>query len=267
MRKNGVVFLSKRGGGLNRRFRLRKNESEAGGGGAPADAGAHNAGGNAGDSTGSGGEQNNNGQDFDASSFWADPAGEGSNSNNNDGGQNGGDPNPGSNVGAQIKGTIEGFTANQIFTADVAQQISEGNLEGVNANMNAFGQQVLTQAVGMVAHILKAYEAQTESRFKGYVENSIQQNQTNQSDEQLLASSFPSYASEATRPVVKSVFAQSLKHSNGNRAKAVEMTRSMLQAMGQTGGSDFGFDRAAQSPNDFMSDGASSLVADLLASG
>lgn len=274
MRKT-YLFPAKRGMSGIRYTRFAKDDSMGGATGGAGDAGANNSAGNAGDSNGSAAGQDNNGQSFDAAAFWNDPSGDGTGSATpgqqpqpNQGKQpQGQQPDPGSNVGATIKGMIDGFAPKAIFDADIASQISEGNLEGINGNMQAFGQAVMTQSIGMVAHILKAYEQQMDGRFKSFVADQINSNQSNNNDAQLLERSFPSYKNPATRPVVESVFAQSLRHSGGDRNKAVDMTRSMLQAMGQSGVEDFGFDRAAVSPEGFLGDGPSSLVADLLASG
>lgn len=264
MRK-GLVFRSKRAGGINRRFRLRRDESGHGGAAPGGEGGGNNGGGNGGDSTGGATGENNNGQSFDAGSFWNDPS-SGEQNNGSQQQQQQQQPDPGANVGTTIRGMIDGFTPQPIFNDEIAQQIADGNLEGINTSMQNYGRAIMTQSIGMVAQIMKAFEAQQDAKFRGLIDQSIQTNQTNQSDEQLLAKSFPSFSQPATQPVIRSVFAQSLRHTNGDRTKAVAMTQSMLQAMGQSGRKDFGLEHAAHNADDYLGDGPASLVADLLSS-
>lgn len=214
----------------------------------------NNGGGNSGDSGQSGGNQNNDGLGFEPASFWNNPEpADGGNSESQQGPSD-------EEFGQSLMQSITNFQAPAIFDAETASQIAEGNLDGVNQRMQQFGQTMMRQAMIMTAQILQRFEGQVDGRIRG----SITENSTRQSDEAMLSEQFPSFAKKEVRPVIQGVFQQSLKHSKGDRAKAMQMTRDMLKSMGQLGAGDFGLSTPPSNPDDFTSNGPSSLVQELL---
>jgi hypothetical protein len=213
----------------------------------------NNGTGNSGDSGQNGQNQNNDGLGFEPASFWNNPEPA-------DGGTGESQGPTDEEFGQTLMQSITNFTPPTIFDAETASQIAEGNLEGVNQRMQQFGQTMMRQAMIMTAQILQRFEGQVDGRIKG----SITENSTRQSDESMLAEQFPSFAKKEVRPVIQGVFQQSLKHSKGDRTKALEMTRGMLKSMGQLGAGDFGLSTPPSNPDDFTSNGPSSLVQELL---
>lgn len=207
-----------------------------------------------GESTPQPGSGDNTGQQFDATSFWGDQSN-----------PNGGEPNPNDgapDVGKEVLGMIQNFKVNPIFDAEVAKQVSEGNLEGVNKNFADAISATARQSVVLTAHILKAFEASMESRIQA----ALNSNNNRQSTESLLGETFQAYKEPAMKPVIRSIYDQALANSKGDGKAALEMTKSMLKIMGQTGQSDFGIKSAAPNPEDFLGSGPADLVKSLLES-
>ena len=249
------------------RGRLLKEDVPGAGGGAPAggDSGAGgDNGGNSGDSgSAQAGTANNDGQQFDPGQFWKLPeSGDGGNQNQNQGSDGQGGQNQEPDIGTQIAADIKGFKiATPIFDDAIAQEIADGKLDGINGRFQDMAQTVLQQSVVTVARIMKAFEQSIDSRISGMINNS----QTADKDERLLGDSFQAFSQPAMQPVIRGVFQQSLTHTKGDRAKAIEMTKGMLRSMGQLGRQDFGIPTPPRNPDDiYGSDGAADLVRDLL---
>jgi hypothetical protein len=97
------------------------------------------------------------------------------------------------------------------------------------------------------------------------VQEAIQNALGNRDNNQSLIESFPSMRDPAMAPIINGVFQQSLKHSGGDRNKAIAMTRDMLKYMGKTATSDLGIEVPPNSREDsFMTDSSRSLVDELL---
>lgn len=239
--------------------RLKDGEEGAGGqsGGANSGAGGDN-GGNSGDSSGQAQNgQNNDGAQLDPNQFWHIPeAKDGENGTQGDG--DGG----GEDIGQQIVGEIGKFTlGTPIFDDSIAGEIAEGKLDGINARFNQMSQAVLKQSVMMAARIMQQFEKSMDERISGAINSS----QTVNRDESLLKEHFPSFGQVAMQPMIRGVFQQSLTHTKGDRAKAIEMTKGMLRSMGQIGRTDFGITEAPRNPDDvYGADSSKSLVRDLL---
>ena len=234
---------------------LLKDDEGHGGGGGQGDSGqgGNNGGGNGGDSNTQGGGQNNNGQEFNAEGFWNSPEPEGGNSGESQGPTD-------QEFGQSLLQGITQYQGGAVFDAETASQIAEGNLDGVNQRMQQMQQGVLRQSLIMMSQILQRFESQMEGRING----AITQNSTQRDDTSMLAEAFPSYGQAAMKPVINGVFQQSLRHTKGDRKAALEMTRGMLRSMGQLGGSDMGIQTPPNNPDDFQSNGPSSLVQELL---
>lgn len=233
--------------------RLPKEGEEHAGGGGESGQQQNNGGGNGGDSGTQGQQQNNDGQQFNAESFWNSPEPDGGNSNESQGPTD-------AEFGQTLMQGITQYQGGAVFDAETANQIAEGNLDGVNQRMAAMQQGVLRQAMIMTSQILQRFESQIDGRING----AVTQNSTQRDDTSMLTEAFPSFAKPETKPVIQGVFNQSLRHTKGDRKAALEMTRGMLKSMGQLGGADFGFERPNTNPDDFTSNGPSSLVQELL---
>lgn len=203
----------------------------------------------------------NTGQEFNYEAFWAQPD-DGSNSTDS---TNSGQDD-GRELGQHLLTQIQNFSPGQVFTAEALQQMASGDLTGVNAGMQSAIQGSMTQMLQMVATLMQRFETHIQSRFDEQVTTRIQGSQTAQRDEAMLAEAFQGFSNPAMRPVITGVFRQSLTHTNGDRKKALELTRGMLKAMGQSGAGDMGLQRQAD-PDNNLADGPSRLVQELLQMG
>ena len=234
----------------------REGEGEQGGGtGGESGGGGNNGGGNS--DSGTGGGDPNAGQQFDYSSFWAQKEPEpGSDDSNNDG-------DAGKELGTRLVGQIQNFKPEDIFTAASLQKMADGDLTDLNGGLTKTFQAGMTQMLGITAELMKAFEGNFDRRIEALINGKIEGSRTSQNDEKLLGDTFKGFAKPAMKPMIQGVFNKALEHSKGDRAKALDLAKGMLQAMGQHGKDDFGFSRF-NNPDDNLAEGPSRLVQELL---
>lgn len=261
MRKGFYVYHNRK----SRRGMMRKDESGHAAGGQAGSGGADNQGGNSGTSTNTTESQNNSGQGFDGSTFWSDPA-QGSSGSPSGGSAESGESSGGAQgsehqqLGQTLATRIGSLSFNPAFTADIATQIGEGNLDGINESLTQMHRQSIQESLTMSAQIMQMYGQHLMTQ----VEQMIQQSFGNRDDQSALESEFPTAAANpAIRPMIAQVFSQSMKHTGGNRAKAISMTRDMLALMSQSVGTELGISQPPGSLGD-MTQGANDLVAELI---
>lgn len=221
-------------------------------GGADSGGGGNNPPGNTDPATGTSATQDNPGQLPDPNAFWKTPE-----PSPDSGDQN---SDPGVDLGKTIAEGIQGYTPSDFFTREIGEQLAEGNMEGANQQFQKLSRDIMQQSVIQSAKIMQHLSQQ----LLGEVESRISQALGGEKDSQALESAFPSMKDPAVRPVINGVFRQAMQHTKGDRQAALDMTRGMLQAMGKAGSADFGIQTPARSPDDYMGDGPSSLVEELL---
>lgn len=256
-------------------FLLRDEQGHGGGGGTTQAPAGDNQGGNQGGGESQGqGESNNSGQGFDFNQFWNDPQSQTQGQNGNQGqnggelqgqngqSQNGNGSNESQNFGQQLAQRIDGLNFGDVFTAELGEQIADGNFEGINKQMASMGRESIRQSVALAAHVMQQYG----QNIMQMVEAKIAESHGSRDDDSALMKEFPSAAADpALKPMIKNVFDQSMKHSGGNRQKAIELTRDMLKLIGNKGGQDFGIAPNNGSDNfNFNEQASKSLVEDLL---
>lgn len=222
----------------------------------PADSGQNNTGGNPDPEPDSSSSQDNSGQPEDYGTFWNDPKPD---DPTPDSSQQTAEPDAGSQLGTQLAQTIQNANFGEAFTREIGEQLAEGNMEGANAQINGMMRQSLQQSVAMTAQIVEAYGKQMQARF----EQMIEQRFGSQETQKTLEETFKGMRDPAMAPVIQGVFNQAMAHTK-DRAKALEMTRGMLKAMGKSGAADMGLDSPPSNPNDSMGAGPKQLVEDLL---
>lgn len=228
------------------------------------DQGQNNQPGNSGVGESGDSSQHNSGQSFDPAAFWQDPSNDGGASQQNQqqpGTQPTDQVDPNAEFGQQLLQEIGNYQPPAVFDNEISTQIAEGNLDGINQRMASHAQHVMRQSMVFMSKIMQRMESQMDDRINSIV----QSNSTQQSDTQLLTKEFPTYERPEMRPVITGVFQQSLKHTKGDRPKAVAMTRDMLKSMGQLGG----FGTPPSNPDDSPSNNTNSesLVQQLLKMG
>ena len=122
---------------------------------------------------------------------------------------------------------------------------------------------LLSCSGAITAELMKAFEGNFDRRIEALINGKIEGSRTSQNDEKLLGDTFKGFANPAMKPMIQGVFNKALEHSKGDRAKALDLAKGMLQAMGQHGKDDFGFSRF-NNPDDNLAEGPSRLVQELL---
>ncbi len=239
---NKAVLRMNRQGRRALKVAIRRKEGEHENG----NQGGNNGGGNSGgsDSQG-GGDQNNGGQQFDPTSFWSSPPSDGNgapgNGNPSESNQSGGGTNGNQNqqnqhptqvqqLGVELNQMISGFTIPApVFTAEVGEQIANGDFSGVNDAIQASIQASMGANLKVVAKLLNGFKNHLEENFQ----QQIDRINTGRDNTSHLESIFPELVSNpGIRPQVEGVFNQSLLHTKGDRKAAGEMARNMLKFMG-----------------------------------
>ena len=157
---------------------------------------------------------------------------------------------------------IAAYDPGPLFTKEIADQIANGNLDGVNAALKQKMQGVAQQSLIQSAQLLKMYGEKLQSQMEAMIEAKL----GNRDNTSSLGESFTAYKDPAMKPVIDGVFAQAMKLSKGDRTAAIASTREMLKYMGKTGASDMGITIPPGGPGDDYgnSAGAKSLVDELL---
>lgn len=227
----------------------------------------NNQGGNSGDSNGAGNqEQNNAGQPDPLAGFWSDPKPKDSAGNESGTGANGGDGNQpageqGQQIGQQLVKHLEGIQFADVFTKDIADAVAKDDLSSANTAFAGLARESVRQSVILSSKLMQVLG----SNLMGQVETLINKRLGSRDDETSLLDAFPSARDPQARPIIQGVFEQALKHSGGDRTKAIAMTRDMLKLVGQKAAGDMGINQAPNGREDsFLGDAPSALVEELL---
>lgn len=227
-----------------RRLRIRKDESgvhtgapagfvPAGGTPTPTPApGGNNNPGNVGQPGGESQTDNNGGQPFDAEAFWNPPSGgEGAGPDGSQGSAPAPTP-PGANIGQTLSTALTNmrFSDGDFMTPTLAEEMSQGNFTNFNQNLQQYGQNVARQTIQQVVPILKAVRDQ----IMADVGQTVQGEFGSREDSAALVKAIPSAANPKVAPIVKPIFEQAMRVAKGDRAKAIEMTKTMLQMTNST---------------------------------
>lgn len=216
-----------------RRFvnRIMKASDGEHGGGSATDSGGvtNNTGSNSTESSAESGGTNNAGQEFDAEGFWAEPkpktepvaptATTTPQTQTQD---------QQKEFGTQLGNMIGAIKFDGVFTNDIAEQIKEGDYSGINDAIQNQLRSAVRESLTVNAQVLSRYGQGLQTRF----EQMIQDHMGTRDNNDTLLASFPSAKDPAVRPMIQSVFDQALKHSGGDRTKAVAMAKDMLKVMG-----------------------------------
>lgn len=225
-------------------------------GGATPPAGANNGTPPAGNSdlgTSGGSDSNNAGNEFDPASFWngpapADGAAPSRESAGNSGGESG--TKPGTQEGGfaqQLTERLNGLTfGDPIFNQEVAEQINEGNYDGVQQRFNAMGQQIVREALAMQVQILRPFAEQLMEQ----VRNETKQTFDTRDNSESLVKLFPAAKNPVMEKTIRPIYEQALKNSGGNREKAVNQTKEMLRFMAGEAAADLNFELAPRGSGD-----------------
>ena len=132
-------------------------------------------------------------------------------------------------LGGELRGMIDGFAAPPVFTAEISQQIAEGNFDGANAAIAAANKAAIQASVVANSKLLKSVIERLQSDFEGRIQAAL----GNKDSTDFLRQTFPQAKDPALAPLVERVWNQALANTKGNREEATRQTRGMLQAMGK----------------------------------
>lgn len=227
------------------------------GGGAPESGqNGNNSNVNLGESNNGGSGGDNAGGGDDLASFWNDPPADGS--GNEESGEQ--DQQQSQALGQELAGLISGHQAAPLFTKELADQIADGNLEGINKAFGEAQQAALRQSLVLNTKLISAVANRLESQMQARIDAAL----GNKDSEVALETHFPAAKDPKARPLIQRVWDQSMKQTKGDKQKAVQLTRQMLDAFGQSTG-------LSTPPSDpstpVSSDASRSLVDDLLGRG
>lgn len=235
-----------------------------GGSGEPA-GGGNNTGGNGGGDSGTGNQgENNSGQKFDLDGFWSEPkptaaaAGE---SGTGDTGTPAGEEQQGADVGKALAQRLNGLKFDALFDQAMIEEMNEGNLANVNERVAAVGRESVRQSLMMSAELMQTFGGRLLSRVEAMIEGKL----GGRDDNEILMSEFPAAKDPAVKPMIQNVFNQAMKHTSGDRPKAVALAKDMLKLVGNRASADFGFETPPGSREDTMGEGPRALVESLLA--
>lgn len=227
--------------------------------------GTDNTQGNSGAGTNDSGGTNNTGGENTFETFWEEPespkgkspSGGSADSNSGSSGDE-----AGSNYGKELMTQLGGLDfGGQVFTPEIAEQIANGDLKGANERFQQQQRMGVQHALVMSAQLMQKYGDSLMTRVK----NEIQTALGGEKNTDTLLSNFPAAKNPAIRPMIQGVFDQSMKHTGGNRDKAVAMTKDMLKFMGQAAGAEMDINRAPTNAEDsYNSQSATDLVKELL---
>lgn len=205
------------------------------------------------DSGGTPANQNNGGQEPDVGeNFWSDPSPDTNRSapsgeSAGGGSPSGGSPNQQQDAGKAFATALSELKFGEVFTPEAIKKLNdESDASLFNQGLQALGQDAVRQSVLMSARLMQQVTTQIREEVKQEIQNSLGQRDA-QTD---LATEIPSYKNPKVRPVIDQIFAQAQKHHPKDRAKAIELTKSMLKIQMDTMGPDFGITTPPNGPDD-----------------
>ena len=212
--------------------------------------------------------QDNTGQEFDGNSFWDQPSAEATGTPGQPGSAESGAPAGGQNdaaeFGKQLSARLDAIAFDPAFTEEIARQVEQGDLSGINKTMAANHQKAVRESVVLTAQLMQKSQEALLTKVQSMIDQKLGTRDTNKT----LEENFSMAKDPALRPIVQSVFDQAMLKAKGNRTVAVAETQKMLKVLGVRGAKDMGITTPPASPEDtFTSDAATSLVEELMGRG
>jgi hypothetical protein len=210
----------------------------------------NNEGGNSTPNPGESTPANNGGQQFDPMAFWNPaPAGEGGAPGEQTGSAASPTPpeNPHADLGKNLGETLQGMTyATPVIDQSVAAEMAEGKYDSFNERMTQMGRDTARQTLAMSLTVMRAVRDQIMAEVNGQLSGTL----STRDNDAALVVAIPSAANPKVAPMVKGIFAQAMKVSNGNREAALSMTKEMLKMSNQEFLGDSSLGIPARTPSD-----------------
>jgi hypothetical protein len=127
-----------------------------------------------------------------------------------------------------VRALVDAFKPASFMTPEVIAKMGENDFTGFNAGLEAHAKATLNQSAALTASILKTVVPQLMAKMREDIESKF----TQTDNDKFIADNIPQYKDPKLARQVTQVFEQSMKHTKGDKAKAIDMTKSMLAAMG-----------------------------------
>lgn len=209
--------------------------------------------GNSGSGASGASESNNTSKGFDPASFWDGPAPakDAAPSGESAGGKGGESGNQGQgNQGEfaqQLTSRLSSLTfGDPIFNAEVAEQINEGNYDGVQKRFEAMGQQIVRESLAMQVQVLRPFAEQLMEQMR----NESKQTFDSRDNKDSLETHFPAAKDPVMAKTIQPIYDQALKNLKGDRVAAVAQTKEMLRFMAGASAKDLNFELAPRGQGD-----------------
>jgi hypothetical protein len=132
-------------------------------------------------------------------------------------------------LGTELRTAIDGFApAAPVFTKETAEQIAEGNFEGINKIMADAHKQAIQQSILLSSKLMGAVVKRMQADFDSRIQSGFQ----SKDESTFLQTEFPLAKDPAFAPMVNRVWNQAMTNAKGDRKKATQLTRGMLEAFG-----------------------------------
>lgn len=185
---------------------------------------------------------NNTGNKFDPASFWDGPAPGGSTAPAGESaGGSSQESDTGNEFAQQLTARLETMTFGEpVFTAEIAEQINEGNYQGVQDRLNAMGRQIAREALAMQVQVLRPFAEQLMAQMASRTQETF----NSRDNVESLVTQFPAAKNPVVAKTIQPIYDQALKNAKGDRTKAVAETKEMLRFMAGVSAKDLGIDVA-----------------------
>lgn len=193
--------------------------------------------------------QNNTGQADDFTQFWEEPKEEGDanlGSPSATPSDSVGSPDQQANPMAQLDTMIQSIQFDDVMTDDVSKAINENDMSGFNAGMAKMGQAAVKQSLIMAARMMGELQTKMQASQDARFEELMSADKS----EQALHSALPFSQQPQFAPIAKGIFAQAMKHTGGDRAKALTMTERFFVNITKDSASDLGLGVAPRGEGD-----------------
>jgi hypothetical protein len=102
-------------------------------------------------------------------------------------------------IGGELRGMIDGFTAPPVFTKEIAEQIAEGNFDAANAAIAKSHQAAIQQGVLASAKLIQAVVSKLQNDFEARIQTAL----GNKDSSDFLVQKFPQAKDPALAPLVE----------------------------------------------------------------
>ena len=189
---------------------------------------------------GSADSQNNSGQEGESfADYWNSPAAGSSpdaDAATPKGATPAGDQSGDAGTLTAFETQMQGLAFPEFMTAEVAEQMNNGDFTGMNAGLTKSMQDGVKQTLLMTAKMLNAFETRMTEKMGTISNNNVSMRDARNA----LQTAIPSAKNPGMAPIIEGIFAQAMKHTQGDSAKAIEATKGFMKQMTTMQAADLG---------------------------